>query len=64
MEPYNNSNNGSGDNNGMNERQSWEADRETLEGYILREYSQYAKPAGELTGAAQALDALLQENGS
>ena len=34
-----------------------EADRETLEGYILREYSQYAKPAGELTGAAQALDA-------
>ena len=37
-----------------------ELDQETLDGYILNAYSEYAMPTGELTGAGQAAEDTLQ----
>ena len=37
-----------------------ETDQELLNGYILSEYSSLAKPAGELTGAAAAVEEVLE----
>ena len=37
-----------------------EVDQETINGYILQSYTYFAKPKGELSGAAEAAEAVLQ----